>query len=121
MKIAVAGFQMLCTHLYGLSEMILITHEFFCFLFFCSQSVKSFKKANMELIRRSKTTVKMAVENTKYFPIMKIFHSHTLILCCTSFDLNLVFKILKKMPQYILLGKVNCYSKEKIQICMNTD
>lgn len=70
------------------------------------RSIKTFKKAEMDLIQRSKTTVKMAVENTKYLPIMSLFHSHTIMVCSAAVQIDTVFKLLKKMPFYVLLGGI---------------
>lgn len=64
-----------------------------------------FKKVDMELVTRSKTTVAMAVENTVYLPILSLFHSHTVILCSPSVRMDEVFKLLRKMPHYIVLGE----------------
>ncbi|XP_065214325.1 large ribosomal subunit protein uL10m-like [Planococcus citri] len=70
------------------------------------RSIKTFKKADMELVQRSKTTVKMAVENSKYLPITSLFHSHTVTLCSAAVQIDVAFKLLKKMPYYILLGGI---------------
>lgn len=57
-------------------------------------------------MRNSKQTVKMAVENTKFVNILRLYEGHTLMLCSPEMKLDVTFKLLKKMPYYLLLGKV---------------
>lgn len=62
-------------------------------------------------MRNSRTTVNMAVENTKYTNILRLFEYHTLLLCSPDIKLDVTFKLLKKMPYYILLGKWMFFKK----------
>lgn len=59
----------------------------------------------MDLLTYNKSTVEMAVEGTKYTPIIRLFESQTLTVCSPEVKLDVAFKLLKQMPHLIILGK----------------
>lgn len=64
------------------------------------------KRDNMEIGVYSKYTVATAFENTRYEAILPLFVTHTAIIFSQETNIDKLLKVLKKVPQYILMGGI---------------
>lgn len=60
----------------------------------------------MDIQKYSKYTAKLALENTRFEAVLQLFVAHNVIVFCDEPKVEALLKILKKIPQYILMGKL---------------
>lgn len=65
-----------------------------------------FKREGMILKNSSKHTLKIAIANTKYEPILQLFSLHQTIIFSAEPKVDLLLKILKKTPKLILMAGI---------------
>lgn len=63
------------------------------------------KKQNMHLKQYGKKIVRMALEETKYEPVLTLFTSRNVIVFSEEPQVAKLLKLKKRMPQFILMGK----------------
>lgn len=63
----------------------------------------------MTLEIHSKHTVKLAVSGTQYEAILPLFVTHNAIIFCDEPKVGKLIKVLKKIPQTILMGEHTLY------------
>lgn len=66
----------------------------------------------MHLRTYGKKIVSMATNGTRYEAVNKLFKSHQNIIFGQPENAALMFKILKKTPQLVVMGKLNLYLME---------
>nr|CAD7440239.1 unnamed protein product [Timema bartmani] len=64
------------------------------------------KKQDMHLKIYGRSTLKMAVENTRYEVVLKLFESHNLVVFSAEPQVGKLLKLLKKIPQLALLAGI---------------
>nr|CAD7198086.1 unnamed protein product [Timema douglasi] len=64
------------------------------------------KKQDMHLKIYGHSTLKMAVENTRYEVVLKLFESHNLVVFSAEPQVGKLLKLLKKIPQLTLLAGI---------------
>nr|CAD7568407.1 unnamed protein product [Timema californicum] len=64
------------------------------------------KKQDMHLKIYGRSTLKMAVENTRYEIVLKLFESHNLLVFSAEPQVGKLLKLLKKIPQLTLLAGI---------------
>nr|CAD7431488.1 unnamed protein product [Timema monikensis] len=64
------------------------------------------KKQDMHLKIYGRSTLKMAVENTRYEVVLKLFESHNLVVFSAEPQVGKLLKLLKKIPQLTLLAGI---------------
>jgi len=68
------------------------------------KTMKTFKMAGMDHVIYGKSTLKLALEQTKYAAVLNLFQSHSSILFSSTSQVPKMLKIIKKMPHLILLA-----------------
>ena len=63
------------------------------------------KKQNVHLKQYGKKTVRMALEETKYEPVLTLFTSRNFMLYSEEPHVTKLLKLKKRMPQFILMSK----------------
>lgn len=63
------------------------------------------KKQNMYLKQYGKKTVRMALKETKYEPVLTLFSSRNFMVFSQEPQVAKLLKLNRKMPQLILMGK----------------
>lgn len=59
----------------------------------------------MKIERHSKYTLERAFRNTRYEAILSLFVTHSAIIFSNEPKVDKLLKILKKTPEYVLMGK----------------
>lgn len=70
------------------------------------KTMKTFKMAGMDHIVYGKSTMQLALEQTKYAAVLKLFESHSSIVISSTSQVPKMLKMIKKMPHLILLACV---------------
>lgn len=65
---------------------------------------KSFKMAGMDYVVYGKSTIKLALTETNYAAVVKLFESHNTIVFSSTSQVPKLLKIIKKMPHLVLLS-----------------
>lgn len=68
------------------------------------KTMKTFKMAGMDHVVYGKSTLKLALEQTNYDAVLKLFESHSSIVFSSTSQVPKLLKIIKKMPHLILLA-----------------
>lgn len=63
------------------------------------------KKQNMTLKNYGHKTARLALENTEYEAVLSLFQSHNSMVFSSETQVSKLLRLLKKMPQLILMGK----------------
>lgn len=70
------------------------------------KAMKTFKMAGMEHAIYGKSTLKLALAQTNYEAVLKLFESHSSIVFSSTPQVPKLLKIIKKMPHLILLASI---------------
>lgn len=70
------------------------------------KTMKTFKMAGMDHVVYGKSTMKLALEQTNYAAVLKLFESHSSIVFSNQAQVPKLLKMIKKMPHLILLATV---------------
>lgn len=68
------------------------------------KTMKTFKMAGMDHVVYGKSTLKLALEQTNYAAVLKLFESHSSIVFSSTSQVPKLLKVIKKMPHLILLA-----------------
>ena len=71
----------------------------------CFQVNIMLKKQNMHLKQYGKKIVRMALEETKYEPVLTLYTSRNIIVFSEEPQVAKLLKLKKRMPQFVLMGK----------------
>jgi large subunit ribosomal protein L10 len=63
------------------------------------------KRENMHLKQYGKKIVRMALEGTKYEPVLTLFTSRNFMVFSQDVQVSKLLKLNRKIPQLILMGK----------------
>lgn len=101
-----------CLNWFNTSKMVVFLHVNSISMEDKTPLFANLKKNNMHLRTYGKKIVSMATQGTRYEAVNKLFNSHQNIIFGQPENAALVFKLLKKTPQLVVLGKLNLHVME---------